>query len=124
MRQHIFLAQVLWVVFAHDRGVGFVHGVDSVQYIIVEHEVFEVDKCSDLFVLVDLVDDLLVLGQHIILDDLFPEQVHSFVVVNAVCGAVDLGGLVEPESPLKSEFDPIEQHVASLIEHCFSFLLL
>jgi len=69
-----------------------------------------------------LVDYFLVLGQHVVLDYLLSEQIYYFIVVNAMSGASDFRGLVETKSAFEGEFDSIEEYVAGLVEHGFSFL--
>lgn len=84
MRQHILLRHIFGIVLAHNRGVGLVHRMDRVQNVIVQHQVLKVQKTSNFLLLVNLIDDFLVLGEHVVLDDLLPQKVDDFVVVDAV----------------------------------------
>jgi hypothetical protein len=101
MRQYILLRHILRVILPHDRRVGLVHGVDWVQNVIVQHQVLEVQKASYFLLLVDLFNDFLVLGEHVVLDDLFAQKVDDFVVVYAVSGRGDGGRLGEAEAALE-----------------------
>jgi len=71
--QHIFLAGALAVVSAHYRRVALVHRVDGVHYVVVQHQVLEVNEAGYLLFPVYLVDHFLALGKHVVLDYLLTQ---------------------------------------------------
>jgi hypothetical protein len=75
--------------------------MNSVHDIVVKHQILEIHETCNLFFLLDKVDDLLVLGEHVILNDLFTKAVHNLVVVDTVCRAVHGGVLTEAKPSLK-----------------------
>ncbi len=108
MGQNVFLGLVFRIVFGDDWGIGFVHCVDWVENVVVKHEVFKVEERGDFLLLVDLFNNFLVLGQHVVLDDLLTQQVHDFIVIDGVSWAVDGWILVEAESSFEAELDSVE----------------
>ncbi len=72
--------------------------------------------------MVDLVEDFLVLCEHVVLDYLFAQDVKDFVIVDAVGRGGDLEVLGEAEAALEGEFNAVEEDSARLIEHWFTFL--
>lgn len=124
MRHYILLTQPFAVILSYNWRVCFVHCVYRINYVIVEHEVFEVNEGSDFLILIDWVDDFLVLSEHVVLDDLLAHEVNYFIVVDTVSGRVQRRVLHEPKPSLERQFDSIEKLRACLIEHWFSFLLI
>lgn len=100
MRHDELLMMTLAEIFDHQSGVNLIGGVDSIEDVIVQHQILVILEASDLLLLADTIDYFLILGQHIVKDDLLAQNVDDLIVINAL-GTADIGILVEPETFLK-----------------------
>ena len=72
--------------------------MNCVHDVVVQHHVFKVCERGYLLLLVDLINYFLVLGQHVVLDYLFTQQVYDFIIIDTMSWAVELWVLGKPES--------------------------
>lgn len=87
-------------VLDDESGVDLVGGVERVEYVVIEHEIFIVLEAGDVLLLSDAIDDLLIFCEEIIQNYLLAQDVDNLIVIDAL-GTVYLAALVETESLLE-----------------------
>jgi hypothetical protein len=120
MRKNITIDVSFAKVFKDKDGVGLRGRSQSVEDVVVKHDVLKVFETTDFLILPESVNDSLYFGKHIIEQDLFAEGIDDFVVVDGL-RAGEGGVLIESEAFLEGEPHAVLE-VASLIKHGLSFL--
>lgn len=116
----VSLAVAFAEVLDDEGGVDLAGGVEGVEDVVVQHHVLEVFEAGDLLLLPEVIHDLLILGQHVVEDNLLAQDVDDLVIVDAV-GTRDGVVLIVAEALFKSEAHAVLQ-IAAVVEHGFAFL--
>ena len=72
--------------------------MNRVHDVVVQHHVFKVCERGYLLLLVELINYFLVLGQHVVLNNLFTQQVYDLVIIDTMSWTVELCVLRKPEA--------------------------
>ena len=120
--QHQFVNEVFAKVVNHHCWEAFAWVLESINDVVFQEDIFEVEESSDFFFEIDAIDNFLGFGEQVVEDDLLGEDIDDAIIIDTEGVAFESWILVIAEALLEIEFDAIEEGGATFIKHGFPFL--